>query len=71
MPSNCACSAAAFAGSRSRSASRKPRRRDIHALVTRARDAFDGLLGIPFDTVVASVVRWEGRPRASDGAAAP
>lgn len=40
---------------------------DIHALVTRARDAFDGLLGIPFATVVASVVRWEGRPRASSG----
>jgi hypothetical protein len=44
---------------------------DIHALVARARDAFGGLLGIPFDTVVASVVRWEGRPRAADGAAPP
>ena len=44
---------------------------DIHALVTRARDAFEGLLGIPFATVVASVVRWEGRPRASGGAGAP
>lgn len=38
---------------------------DIHALLTRARAAFDGLLGIPFETVVASVARWEGRPRAS------
>lgn len=38
---------------------------DIHALVRRARDAFGGFLGIPFDTVVAAVVRWEARPRAA------
>lgn len=44
---------------------------DIHALVTRAREACDGLLGIPFATVVASVVRWEGRPRASGGGVVP
>jgi hypothetical protein len=44
---------------------------DIHALVTRARIACDGLLGIPFATVVASIVSWEGRPRASGGSGAP
>jgi hypothetical protein len=44
---------------------------DIHALVMQARDAFGGLLGIPFDRVVASVVRWEGRPRAARGGGAP
>ena len=36
---------------------------DIHALVTRARDAFGGLLGIPFDPVVAAIAQWERRPR--------
>jgi hypothetical protein len=40
---------------------------DIHALVTRARDAFGGLLGIPFDPVVAAIARWERRPRAASG----
>jgi hypothetical protein len=36
---------------------------DIHALVGRARDAYGGLLDLPFETVVREVVRWEGRPR--------
>lgn len=36
---------------------------DIHALVGRLRGAFDGLAGIPFAPVVATMVRWEGRPR--------
>lgn len=40
---------------------------DIHALVSRAREGFGGFLGIPFDTVVASMVRWEGRARAAGG----
>ncbi|NJD88730.1 MAG: hypothetical protein FIB05_12060 [Betaproteobacteria bacterium] len=40
---------------------------DVHALVARAQQDFGGLLGIPFETVVAAIVRWEGRPRASDG----
>lgn len=44
---------------------------DIHALVSLARDTFDGLLGIPFAPVVAAIVRWEGRPRAASGAGAP
>jgi len=44
---------------------------DIHALVTRARDAFGGLLGIPFGQVVAAVVRWEGRARAAGGGERP
>ena len=38
---------------------------DIHALVSRARDAFGGLLGLPFETVVAAIVRYPGRGRAS------
>jgi hypothetical protein len=38
---------------------------DVHALVARAQRDFGGLLGIPFHTVVAAIVRWEGRPRAS------
>jgi len=41
---------------------------DVHALVARAQQRFDGLLGIPFDPVVAAIVRWEGRPRATGGA---
>lgn len=45
--------------------------RDVHALVTRARDAFDGLLGIPFGTVVSAMQRWEGRPRAAGGRSTP
>ncbi len=44
---------------------------DVHALVTRSRAAFDGLLGIPFAAVVASMVRWEGRPRAAGGKGSP
>jgi len=40
---------------------------DIHGLVAKARGGFDGLLGIPFDAVVAAMVRWEGRPRAANG----
>ena len=44
---------------------------DIHALVTRAQAAFDGLTGIPFSTVVASIVRWEGRQRAAGKAGEP
>ena len=40
---------------------------DIHSLVTRARDAFGGLLGIPFDPVVAAIARWEKRPRQAHG----
>jgi hypothetical protein len=44
---------------------------DIRALVTRARDAFGGLLGIPFEPVVAAVVRWEGRARAAGGGQRP
>jgi len=44
---------------------------DIHALVTRSRDAFDGLPGIPFAAVVAAMVHWEGRPRASGGKGPP
>jgi len=44
---------------------------DIHALVTRARAAFGGLLGIPFDTVVAAIARWEQRPRLAGGGDAP
>lgn len=43
---------------------------DIHGLVARARDAFGGLLGIPFDRVVATMARWEGRPRAAGGGGA-
>jgi hypothetical protein len=44
---------------------------DIHALVMEARNAFGGLLGIPYAAVVASVVRWEGRPRAASGGGEP
>lgn len=44
---------------------------DIHDLVTRARDAFDGLLGIPYVAVVASVASWEGRPRSPGGGLTP
>jgi len=44
---------------------------DIHELVTRARDAFDGLLGIPYPVVVAAVASWEGRPRGAGGGSAP
>ena len=44
---------------------------DVHALVNRARDAYDGLLGIPFATVVAAVTGWEGRPRSAGGSGAP
>ena len=44
---------------------------DVHALVMRSRAAFDGLLGIPFAAVVASMVRWEGRPRAGGGKGSP
>jgi len=44
---------------------------DIHALVARARDAFGGLLGIPFATVVAAIVRFEGRGRSARGGGAP
>lgn len=40
---------------------------DIHGLVTRAREAFGGLLGIPFDPVVAAIARWEKRPRSAPG----
>jgi hypothetical protein len=40
---------------------------DIHALVVRARDTFGGLLGIPFDPVVAAIARWEKRPRPARG----
>ena len=40
---------------------------DIHSLVARARDAYGGLLGVPYDAVVAAVVRWEGRARAAGG----
>lgn len=40
---------------------------DIHGLVTRARDAFGGLLGIPFDPVVAAIARWEKPPRPAHG----
>jgi hypothetical protein len=38
---------------------------DVHDLARRAREAFDGFLGIPFDTVVAHILRWEARPRAA------
>ena len=38
---------------------------DVHALVARARDAFGGLLDIPFDPVVAAIARWEKRPRST------
>jgi len=44
---------------------------DVHALVARAQREFGGLLGIPFEPVVAAIVRWEGRPRAAGGAGAP
>jgi hypothetical protein len=44
---------------------------DIHALVTRAREAFGGLLDIPFDPVVATIARWEKRPRSARGEEAP
>lgn len=44
---------------------------DIHALVARAREAFGGLLGIPFATVVAAIVRFEGRSRASGAGSSP
>jgi hypothetical protein len=44
---------------------------DIHALVTRAREAFGGLLGIPFDPVVAAIARWEKRPRPAQSGDAP
>lgn len=44
---------------------------DVHALVTRSRKTFDGLAGIPFASVVAVMVRWEGRPRASGGKGPP
>jgi hypothetical protein len=40
---------------------------DVHALVARAQQRFDGLLGIPFEPVVAAIMRWEGRPRAAGG----
>jgi hypothetical protein len=40
---------------------------DIHSLLVQARDAFGDLAGIPYGQVVASVVRWEGRPRAASG----
>jgi hypothetical protein len=39
----------------------------VHALVARAQQRFDGLLGIPFEPVVAAIMRWEGRPRAAGG----
>jgi len=37
---------------------------DIHALVARARERWGSLLDLPFEALVASVVRWEARPRA-------
>jgi hypothetical protein len=40
---------------------------DVHALVARAQQRFGGLLGIPFEAVVAAIQRWEGRPRAAGG----
>jgi hypothetical protein len=40
---------------------------DVHALVARAQGVFGGLLGVPFEPVVAAIVRWEGRPRAAGG----
>ncbi len=40
---------------------------DIHGLVAKARERFDGLLGIPFETVIAAMLQWEGRPRAAGG----
>ncbi|MGE0358601.1 MAG: hypothetical protein AB7P08_16995 [Burkholderiales bacterium] len=40
---------------------------DVHALVAAAQARFDGLLGVPFEAVVAAVVGWEGRPRATGG----
>jgi hypothetical protein len=43
---------------------------DVHALVARAQQRFDGLLGIPFEPVVAAIMLWEGRPRTSGGAGA-
>ncbi len=43
---------------------------DAHGLVARAQRAYGGLLGIPFDAVVAAIVRWQGRPRAAGGGAA-
>lgn len=44
---------------------------DVHALVARAQREFGGLLGIPFEAVVAAIVRWEGRPRSEGGPGAP
>ncbi len=38
---------------------------DVHDLVGRARETFGGFLGIPFDRVVASIVRREARTRAA------
>jgi len=43
---------------------------DVHALVARAQQRFDGLPGIPFEPVVSAIVRWEGRPRTAGGAGA-
>ena len=40
---------------------------DVHALVARAQQRFGGLLGIPFEPVVAAIVRWEGRARSAGG----
>lgn len=45
--------------------------RDIHALVGRAREAFGGLLGIPFGTVIGAMQRWEGRPRVAGDRGSP
>lgn len=37
---------------------------DVHGLVARAREAYGGFLGIPFEQVVAAIMQWQPRRRA-------